>query len=204
MFKRLTFITLAIASAFTMQAQSTLRSAWLSQPDSLFPYLDKGKRAEMLDYFDMNINEKVKNSLEGGSKIVVLTNDYLNAEINESCNLGMKLFVSQAGDTAICVVKTLEASMKESQIYITTPDWKKLRHINTPQDLKLFVSDSIPPDTLQKLQEIIVPLTIETRLSADDDIVVQQISFPILSKEERVWAERFLLQRKFKLISLIQ
>ena len=204
MFKRLIFITLTMVFALAMQAQSTLRNAWLSQPDSLFPYLDKDKRAEMLGFFDMDINDKVKNSLNEGSKINALTDDYLDAAMNESSRLEMKLFVNQTGDTTLCVVKTLNGLMKESQIFMTTPDWTCLRRINTPQDLTSFVPDTIPPDTLLKLQELVTPLVVETRLSANDDDVVQQISVPILTKEEMAWTNRFLLKRKFKLVSLIR
>jgi hypothetical protein len=45
----------------TADAQTPVRNAWLSMPDTIIAYLNKNLRQEHMDYMDMKVTSQVKN-----------------------------------------------------------------------------------------------------------------------------------------------
>ena len=113
-----------------VNAQS-MRSLWLSMPDSIIGYLDKNSRTESLDYLDMKVKSDVKNMLGETSAVDTITNDFLSVALSSAMKMTIKKLPVEGSDSIICMVRTYKADKeKESNISFFNNKWEPLK-INT-------------------------------------------------------------------------
>ena len=72
-------LIMAFAAA---HAQFTAKDAWLSMPDDILPYLNQSMRTDHVEFYNMNIESKVKNLLQGKCVMDTLTADFLFVRLN--------------------------------------------------------------------------------------------------------------------------
>lgn len=186
-------------------AQS-VKAAWLSMPDTLSPYLSKAQRAECIDLKEKNLEAKVTNMLQGETILDTLTAVYLRATLSQSATLQMRVMPTDGADSLICVVKTLRAPAKESEISFYDSSWRPLAEVRQSVDSLLetlparLVSrpDSMPEERYRELVQMIDPVMVEATLSPDEDALVFRLSTPLLPSGEKEAVARVLSQRKFK------
>lgn len=186
-------------------AQS-VKAAWLVMPDTLSPYLTEAQREECIDLKEKNLEAKVANMLQGETVLDTLTAVYLQATLSQSATLQMRVMPADGVDSLICVVKTLQAPAKESEVSFYDSSWRPLTELQQVVDSLLealpakLVSrpDSMTEERYQELVQMIDPVMVEATLSPDEDALTFRLSTPLLPSGEKEAVARVLSQRKFK------
>lgn len=199
-------ILLFVVFATVGQAK-TMREMLVAMPDSVVPYLNKNMRLELVELMDMHVAPEVKNSLAGVSKIDTLTADYLQLTLNKVTTLEMKLLArGENGDSLLCMIKTLEAPEKESEISFFSQQWEPLdlhgmfdgKDLGALTETLLAKPDTMSAERYQELKAMVEPRMVYATFSEIGNDVVFNLSLPLLVEEDKMAVKAILLQRKFK------
>lgn len=120
------FVTIAtLASAQEVKMKDVFSNA----PDSIFPYLTRNNRLDMIDFRESSMKAEVANVLEGKSVLDTLTADYLHLTLNASTIVEMKLLSSSrllddTTKTIVCISTTYCGT--ESNVEFYTSKWHRL------------------------------------------------------------------------------
>ena len=68
---------------------------WLSQPDSIIPYLTEQTRKQLVDSTAKGEMQEVTNLFSEDTKLTALTADYLSVNLSASSKLTMKLLPTE-------------------------------------------------------------------------------------------------------------
>ena len=182
--------------------QSLMSEVIQTMPDSLLPYLDAGKRTELIDFYHMGVEARTINKLEEGTVLDTLTNGYAALSLSESSRLQLLLLPNEESDTMICAVHTFLGEAPESSVSFYTRDWRKLEAANFISPVSAQ-SMMVRPDTMSveqydSLLKTIDPVMMAAQLSATDLTLTWTISTPMLNEKEKKALEAILLQRKLK------
>lgn len=199
-------ILLFVVFATVGQAK-TMREILVAMPDSVVPYLNKNMRLELVELMDMHVTPEVKNSLAGVSKIDTLTADYLQLTLNKVTTLEMKLLArGENGDSLLCMIKTVAAPEKESEISFFSQQWEPLdlhgmfdgKDLGALTETLLAKPDTMSAERYQELKAMVEPRMVYATFSEIGNDVVFNLSLPLLVKEDKMAVKAILLQRKFK------
>ena len=202
--KKLFVLVVGVLVSLSVDAQ-TLRDLWLSMPDSLMPTLDKNLRLELVDLVDMKVKPEVKNLLGEECAMDTLVSDFLEVSSSPSSKIQMKLLPRESGDSLLCIVRTLSAPAEESELKIYDRQWNELAGMDyLPSDLfQLSKYLRAKPDTLgdeqyHQLISLIEPVMVSAKFDKQSDLLIFNISLPLVSNKEKEKLNAILLQRKFK------
>ena len=67
--KQLFLIAAMLFSATMSFAQKQMKDYWVAMPDSVVPYLNKTKRTEMVDFYQMGVKAETFNLLQGATTL---------------------------------------------------------------------------------------------------------------------------------------
>ncbi|MBQ7471106.1 MAG: DUF3256 family protein [Prevotella sp.] len=164
------------------QAQS-LSQFWSSMPDSLMPYLDKGKRMELLDYAKMGTKKEVKSQFNQMVTLDTITDNFMQVTLNEELTLQMKRLPVEDEDSVFCVVKSFGKEAVESTVIVYNQDWSPRSRLTfSPQ---LFSEQIKTHELLDKVElERCLPM-VAASLNADNDEMRLRVSYQLLSQEEK-------------------
>ena len=199
--KKFYLILLIVVACLQLQAKS-MREMWLTMPDSIVPYLNKNLRLELVDYMGMKVKSEVKNLLRGITVMDTLTANYASLTINETLKMQLRLLPITKGDTILCMVKTFNGPLPESEIAFFTSRWYRLEYPSI--DLQSFVSSLVvKPDTMSQhrfneLKNKIEAVMVEASLSDKDDELTIRPTVPLLARGEKKTVDTILMQRKLK------
>lgn len=200
----------AIALAMCAHGKS-LRTLWVSMPDSLAPSLDKNLRTELVELQEMGIKPEVNNLLGSTSVMDTITHDFLQVKLSALASLQMKLLPLSDGDSVLCVVNTVAAPEKESEVFFYDQQWNML-------DVKRFfggkslseIRESLiqRPDTMSEakfseLKSMIEPRMLSATLFEQEKSIVFHLSLPLLSEKDKKLVSAIRVQRKFNWIKEI-
>lgn len=208
--KKFTVFMCAIALAMCAHGKS-LRTLWVSMPDSLAPSLDKNLRTELVELQEMGIKSEVNNLLGSTSVMDTITHDFLQVKLSALASLQMKLLPLSDGDSVLCVVNTVAAPEKESEVFFYDQQWNML-------DVKRFfggkslseIRESLiqRPDTMSEakfseLKSMIEPRMLSATLFEQEKSIVFHLSLPLLSEKDKKLVSAIRVQRKFNWIKEI-
>lgn len=208
--KKFTVFMCAIALAMCAHGKS-LRTLWVSMPDSLAPSLDKNLRTELVELQEMGIKPEVNNLLGSTSVMDTITHDFLQVKLSALASLQMKLLPLSDGDSVLCVVNTVAAPEKESEVFFYDQQWNML-------DVKRFfggkslseIRESLiqRPDTMSEakfseLKSMIEPRMLSATLFEQEKSIVFHLSLPLLSEKDKKLVSAIRVQRKFNWIKEI-
>ena len=202
--KKLFIIMMAMTMSLTMGAKS-IRELWISMPDSIVPLLDKNMRTEFVELHDMKVKAEVNNLLEETSVMDTLTQNFIQVHLNAVATLQVKMLPYTDGDSLLCVVKTLAAPEKESEVMLYDQQWHPLdtSSLFEGKDLSAVMESLIQkPDTMeerrfQELKAMIEPRMMSAILLEHDNSIVFRLSLPLLSKDDKKQVSVIRMQRKF-------
>lgn len=208
--KKFTVFMCTIALAMCAHGKS-LRTLWVSMPDSLAPSLDKNLRTELVELQEMGIKPEVNNLLGSTSVMDTITHDFLQVKLSALASLQMKLLPLSDGDSVLCVVNTVAAPEKESEVFFYDQQWNML-------DVKRFfggkslseIRESLiqRPDTMSEakfseLKSMIEPRMLSATLFEQEKSIVFHLSLPLLSEKDKKLVSVIRVQRKFNWIKEI-
>lgn len=101
-------------------------------PDSIFPYLTKNNRLDMIDFMEAGMKAEVTNRLEGKSQMLMLTPEFLQLKMNDILQVDMLL--KQVGEPVdgrrvlIHVTRTYQLNEKQAAriVDVYTAAWRLL------------------------------------------------------------------------------
>lgn len=196
--KRLWLIAWMMAVVSMAHAQA-IEQGWLGMPDSLLGYMNKSKRIEAMDYQHMGLKIDVTNLLKGSTTVDTLTNEFLQVKLSEAALLQMRLLPKDS-DSVVCVVKTLFAPEAESSVAFYDRNWKRVGQLTADTLAAPFLSrpDTMATGRFEELSRLVDPVMVKCTLSVSDATLTQELSLPLLTKEEKQAIKAIIKQRKLK------
>ena len=170
-----------------------VRQQFLSIPDSLLPYLDRDKRTELTDLYDIKQNAleealmdaSVVNRFRESSAIDTLTENYLRLTLNKSATWEMKLISADGDDFVVGISHTVKGECPESRVCIYTRDWKLLSDtIFTSESLLEKPENMSDEDFRARLEQISLILW-QANFSPDDDDLTLSPSFLFIPHDKK-------------------
>ena len=187
--------------AFPAMAQRTMRDFIITMPDSLVEYLNKTKRTEMVDFYDMGVKAETFNLLQGSTVLDSLTNTFADISVNKSQRMQLALLPLHEADTLICMVNSFLGEAPESEVHFFNTQWM-------PMPSKDFLDEVAAsqlmqrPDTMDverydELVRFFDPVMIAAVMTPDSNLIFQ-LSTPMVTTEEKKQLDVIMLQKKFK------
>ena len=202
--RKIFFVLLVFVVAFAAQAKS-LRELWVSMPDSLVPVLSQNMRVEFVELQDMKVKAEVTTLLGDTSVLDTLTNDFMQVRLNRVCTLQMKVLPQTDGDSIICMVRTLAAPEKESEVMFFDQQWRQLdlARCYDGEDLQGVCESLLQrPDTMsmsrfEELKAMVEPRMMSALLMQHENAIVFRLALPLLSAEDKKLINVIKAQTKF-------
>ncbi len=199
--KRTAIAILVVVMAFPAMAQRTMRDFIITMPDSLVEYLNKTKRTEMVDFYDMGVKAETFNLLQGSTVLDSLTNTFADISVNKSQRMQLALLPLHEADTLICMVNSFLGEAPESEVHFFNTQWM-------PMPSKDFLDEVTAsqlmqrPDTMtmeryDELVRFFDPVMIAAVMTPDSNLIFQ-LSTPMVTTEEKKQLDAIMLQKKFK------
>ncbi len=168
---------LAILTILPLSA-TTIKELWIAAPDSLFPYLDKAKRLELVDV------KETKNKLDGISKLDTLTSSFMQVSLNKLTKVQMKL-VPVDGDTLICMVKTYMLPESDSEVVFYDTNWRLKRRVALDWRNYVAKADTMSNETFKRKLESLKLAFVKATINADNNLMDLEVEAPLQPKEEK-------------------
>ena len=170
--KRVLIIVWLAFCVFQLKAQN-MAEVFVSMPDELY---NSGENAQL------------KNNMNGTSRLVKLTKDYLLLESTERTTLELKLLPLVNNTFVICKIITVKAPVADSRIAFFSPDWKPLNasDLLEPVTAGWFIREDADKESMA-FQESTSRLDMdlfEYKLSPDDYTLTQIYTTPQYTDKE--------------------
>lgn len=187
--KRLIFSILICAFALGVKAQE-MDALFISMPDQNIPQLENAWRKDLVDLYKSGKDATLKNTMNGSSSLKKLTSDYLLLQATERSSIEMKLLPLVNNTNVICLIRTVNGPVADSQIEFFTTDWQPLAvsDLFTPVDADWFIKDDTDKnsnafqDAASRLDMDLIQYT----LSPDNLTLTATYTTPLyLSREDR-------------------
>jgi hypothetical protein len=182
-------------------APLTARALFMDISEQNMPMLTHAVRMDMLDYYDAGLKDKwVSNTFDGSSQIILLTDDYLKAEITEVSTLELKILPLGKGKRMAAEVYTLRKKGIAGDSGIRFRNDKR-RYVNddsyflrAPQ-LKDFILIPKGSEVNAKEIEAVIPfLAVVYELNPDNTSLAASISLEdYLSKEDYTFVKPYIV-----------
>jgi hypothetical protein len=176
--KRIVISALLAILTILPLSSTTIKELWIAAPDSLFPYLDKAKRLELVDV------RETKNKLDGISKLDTLTSSFMQVSLNKLTQVQMKL-VPVDGDTLICMVKTYMLPESDSEVVFYDTNWRLKRRVALDWRNYVAKADTMSNDTFKRKLESLKLAFVKATINADNNLMDLEVEAPLQPKEEK-------------------
>ncbi|MDD2437585.1 MAG: DUF3256 family protein [Massilibacteroides sp.] len=107
-----------------------MSALFTAMPDEYVPYLESAWRKDLVELYSSGKQASLKNTLNGTSALLKLTDDYLLLQSSERSTIEMKLLPLINNTYIICVVTTVNGPVPDSRIAFFTTEWKPLKAEN--------------------------------------------------------------------------
>ena len=185
--KRALIIVWLAFCVFQLKAQN-MAEVFVAMPDEYVPQLEDAWRKDLVDLYNSGENAQLKNNMNGTSRLVKLTKDYLLLESTERTTLELKLLPLVNNTFVICKIITVKAPVADSRIAFFSPDWKPLNasDLLEPVTARWFIREDADKESMA-FQESTSRLDMdlfEYKLSPDDYTLTQIYTTPQYTDKE--------------------
>ena len=185
--KRVLIIVWLAFCVFQLKAQN-MAEVFVSMPDEYVPQLEDAWRKDLVDLYNSGENAQLKNNMNGTSRLVKLTKDYLLLESTERTTLELKLLPLVNNTFVICKIITVKAPVGDSRIAFFSADWKPLNasDLLEPVTAGWFIREDADKESMA-FQESTSRLDMdlfEYKLSPDDYTLTQIYTTPQYTDKE--------------------
>ena len=197
--KRLIFTWLICAFAFNMNAQD-MASVFIAMPDQHIPQLEGAWRKDLVDLYKSGKEPRLKNTMNGFSRLDSLTTDYLLLETTERSTIEMKLLPLINKTFVVGMITTVKGPAADSRIQFFTTDWEPLETsdlFEAPTSDEWYLKKGVDredPDFLKAKARLDMDL-VQYQFSPENKTLTATYTTPLyLSKEEREKVEPYLAE----------
>ncbi|MBE6275745.1 MAG: DUF3256 family protein [Bacteroides sp.] len=150
-------------------AAQDMKNVFLAMPDSLTPLLTKVNKEDCIDFLASSMKAEVKNRFDQTAEMKMLTDDYLQIQMTAKSSLEMKLLPVNDSVKVVCLIKTVCASVCDSEVHFYTSDWS--RKLSTTDYWQCPENDAfyLPMDSITEEYTLI-------RKQADLDLMKMSLS----------------------------
>lgn len=171
------------------QAQN-MGTVFSNMPDEYIPQLESAWRKDLIDLYNTGKEASLKNTMNGTSSLLKLTDNYLLLQSTERSTLEMKLLPLINKTNIICLITTVKGPVADSRIAFFTTDWSPLasEDLFTPISADWFIKEDANKTT-DAYKDAVSRLDIELiqyNLSPDNLTLTATYTTPLyLSKPDR-------------------
>ena len=188
--KRLIFTWLICAFALNMNAQD-MASVFTAMPDQHIPQLEGAWRKDLVDLYRSGKDARLKNTMNGFSRLDSLTADYLLLETTERSSVEMKLLPLVNKTFVVGMITTVKGPVPDSRIQFFTTEWEPLETADIfeiPTSDDWYLKKAVDRDDAD-FQEAVSRLDMDLihyQFSAEDFTLTATYTTPYyLDREER-------------------
>ena len=189
--KRIAISALLVVLTILPLSATSIKELWIAAPDSLFPYLDKAKRIDLVEV------KKTKNKLDGISTLDTLTSDFMQVSLNKLTQVQIKLLPVN-GDTLVCMVKTYLLPEGDSEVLFYDCNWQQKRRVALDWRKYIAKADGMSDEAFKQKVESLKLGFVKVTINADDNMMNLEIEVPLTPKEEKTDLQA-ILQRSVKI-----
>ncbi|SEG19773.1 DUF3256 family protein [Parabacteroides chinchillae] len=163
---------------------------FVSMPDQNIPQLDDAWRKDLVELYNSGKEAKLKNTMNGYSTLLKLTDNYLLLQVTERSTVEMKLLPLVNMTNIICMVTTVNGPVADSKVEFFTTDWKPLdtADLLTPVSPDWFIRDNADKnsDAFRTAISLLDMHLIKYALAPDDLTLTATYTTPLyLNKDDR-------------------
>ena len=116
---------LALVALCGLRAQD-MASVFTAMPNQYIPQLEDAWRKDLVELYRSGKEARLKNTMNGYSTLLNLTDDYLCLRTTDRSVVEMKLLPLVNNTFVVCMVTTVEGPVADSRIAFFTTDWASL------------------------------------------------------------------------------
>ena len=116
---------LALWALCGLRAQD-MASVFTAMPNQYIPQLEDAWRKDLVELYRSGKEARLKNTMNGYSTLLNLTDDYLCLRTTDRSVVEMKLLPLVNNTFVVCMVTTVEGPVADSRIAFFTTDWASL------------------------------------------------------------------------------
>ncbi|GHV53375.1 hypothetical protein FACS1894181_17150 [Bacteroidia bacterium] len=174
-----------------------MKTLFTNIPDTHIPQLETAWRKDLIDLFLSGKEALLQNTMNGSSKLLNLTEDYLQLQATERTTIEIKRLPLINNTYIICMATTLEGPAPDSRIQFFTTDWQPLEAngLFTPVPTSWFIKEGVDTesnafkDAMSSLDMDLIQYT----LSPDNQNLTATYTTPLyLSRDERAKVTAYL------------
>ncbi|MDR2810158.1 MAG: DUF3256 family protein [Tannerellaceae bacterium] len=194
--KRYGILFLLCLSAGFTKAQD-MKTLFINIPDDYLPQLETAWRKDLIDLYQSGKEARLKNTMEGTSRLLTLTEDYLLLQVTERSSIELKKLPLINNTHIICMISAIEAPATHSLVRFYTTEWQPLESsgLFTPVTADWFINEQSDINS-EAYQDAIARLDIHLvkySLSPDAQTLTAVYTTPrYLNEEERKKIRPFL------------
>lgn len=183
--------------AFTGTEARSIRDVWLAMPDSLSGVLDGKQRMELLNLSDMGIGRETDNLLGGKSRLLTLTDQFMDVKTSASSSLQLRL-LPHGTDSVVCVARTFLAPEPETLVEIyDVATLQKLSNVELGIEQLIERPDTMTDERFEELKNHLDPYFVSATLNADSDELAFKATVSSLVAEYQA-AAALLVERRLQ------
>lgn len=116
---------LALLALCGLRAQD-IASVFTAMPNQYIPQLDDAWRKDLVELYRSGKEARLKNTMNGYSTLLNLTDNYLCLRTTDRSEVEMKLLPLVNNTFVVCMVTTVEGPVADSRIAFFTTEWAPL------------------------------------------------------------------------------
>jgi hypothetical protein len=187
-------IATVLASLFLLSASAgaqEMKAMFINMPDAFIPQLESAWRKDLVDLFTSGKEARLKNTFNGYSTLLSLTEDYIKVQSTDRTIIELKRLPLVNNTHIICMITTIYAPAPDSRLHFFTTDWQPLdsRQLFTPVDNAFFLKEDIDPDAAALLDIDLIRYTFE---AGSTDLHAHYSTLEYLSSEARAKVAPFI------------
>lgn len=180
-------LLLSCLSLTSLKANTPMREWFITMPDSIMPLLTKNNRLDFIDFIDSRMDAVVTNRLDGKSHMTQLTDDYLHIQYTKVNDITMKLLPVTDTTHVLCMVTTMNTSVRDSRIAFFAEGWKPMStitHFAEPQK-SCFITVEQNDSTRHTLQKLDIHFKTYTLSPKDNTLTCRLTTLDYLNNSDR-------------------
>lgn len=193
--KLLVSIMLAVSSAAMAQGVDSL---FVNMPDSLFPYLARAQRSELLNMqrIDTSTHAVLQSLYDGKVEMLYKDADRMTIGLDSLTTLEMSALMSE-GNAVCCVLRTVATPEKHTELALYDAAWNRLQIVDIDTVQLMQRPDTMSEEQFHDLFKLVEFQLVEAHF-VDAQTVELELNIPMVSKDDRKKFAAVLVQRRLK------
>ena len=101
-----------------------MATVFTNMPDEYVPHLESAWRKDLIDLYNTGKSASLKNTMNGTSALLKLTENYLLLQSTERSTIEIKLLPLINNTSIVCMITTVNAPIADSRVAFFTTEWK--------------------------------------------------------------------------------